>query len=289
MQRIGLVVSGGLAKGAYQLGVLKAMEELVDRRNIVAISASSIGVLNSYAYINGKLDEAEDMWRRVDYKSTTAFIRDFIKSPYLDNCIKRISEKSREITADFYVTLLNTTLMEIKHINIAELFSDIQKKYVRASVALPPFNKPIQIMNQGYVDGALVDNIPISPFLDKEFDCIICIYFDDYNYSFENDEIDNKTIKINQQSDMFIKNVFVFKHEYIEKMIEDGYLYGRQVLTNFFEQGKLKPSFRNEIQIFNKENNNIHWYVTCEVVTKKLNKAADKVLRQKRRHEHRRF
>ena len=56
MPKIGLVLSGGLAKGAYQLGVLKAINELVRLEDIVAISASSVGTLNAYAFINQRLE-----------------------------------------------------------------------------------------------------------------------------------------------------------------------------------------------------------------------------------------
>ena len=43
---IGLVLSGGMAKGAYQVGALKAINELFPKGSIKYISASSIGVLN---------------------------------------------------------------------------------------------------------------------------------------------------------------------------------------------------------------------------------------------------
>ena len=47
---IGLVLSGGMAKGAYQVGALTAIKEIIPDGNIKYISASSVGALNSYAY-----------------------------------------------------------------------------------------------------------------------------------------------------------------------------------------------------------------------------------------------
>jgi hypothetical protein len=44
--KLGLVLSGGGAKGAYQLGVWKAMEEFDLSRRVRAVSGSSVGALN---------------------------------------------------------------------------------------------------------------------------------------------------------------------------------------------------------------------------------------------------
>lgn len=271
-------MSGGLAKGAYQLGVLKAVEEIVDFKNIAMISASSVGVLNAYAFVNHQLSAAESIWKSVNCKSTSSFIRNILQSDFLDNHINKISLSSDFEKIDFYATLLNTNSRDINYINLKNSSPEFRNKFVRASVALPPFNNPVNILGNGYVDGALVDNIPIGTLIGKELDCIICIYFEDYNYDFENYDINAKTIKINHQSDMFMKNVFLFKHEYIEKMICEGYGYGRSVLQNFFVNGNLMPSFKDTIADFNMKNSNLKWYVTCEVVTKRLNKVIKKYL-----------
>ncbi len=277
MAKIGIVMSGGLAKGAYQIGVLKAIDELIDKNQIVAISASSVGVLNSFAFLNGNLDLAEKVWLQMNYSSITKFIKTVIKGSFIDDCIANMPLKNDAKSIDFYATFINTSAKKINYININQYSDELTRKFVRASVALPPFNKPIQILESCYLDGALVDNIPISPFLNIDLDCIICIYFEEYNYNFENEMLNSKTIKINQQSDMFMKNVFSFKHEYIEKMIKSGYKYGKKVLNNFFEDGILKPSYYELIESFNDDNRDKHWYVTCEVVTKHLNDVAQKI------------
>jgi len=63
-RRIGLVLSGGGAKGAYHLGVLKALRARgLDR--FVAIAGSSVGAINAVCAGAGRLDEAEAAWRRL--------------------------------------------------------------------------------------------------------------------------------------------------------------------------------------------------------------------------------
>lgn len=48
---IGLVLSGGMAKGAYQIGVLRAISEYIPISEIKYISCESIGVFNGYALL----------------------------------------------------------------------------------------------------------------------------------------------------------------------------------------------------------------------------------------------
>ena len=60
---IGLVLSGGMGKGAYQIGALRALNEFIPLKEIKYISCASVGVLNGYAYATDNLDVAEDIWK----------------------------------------------------------------------------------------------------------------------------------------------------------------------------------------------------------------------------------
>jgi predicted acylesterase/phospholipase RssA len=61
-RRIGLVLSGGGAKGAYHIGCLKALREAgIDR--FAAIAGSSVGAINAVCAATGRLDTAERAWR----------------------------------------------------------------------------------------------------------------------------------------------------------------------------------------------------------------------------------
>ena len=48
--KLGLVLGGGTAKGAFQLGVLKALARVFPPESFSCISASSVGVMNAYAF-----------------------------------------------------------------------------------------------------------------------------------------------------------------------------------------------------------------------------------------------
>ena len=62
----GLVLSGGGSRGAYQIGVLKALEEMGIMKNVTAIAGISIGALNAALYIEGGIERIESVWKKVD-------------------------------------------------------------------------------------------------------------------------------------------------------------------------------------------------------------------------------
>jgi predicted acylesterase/phospholipase RssA len=65
-RRIGIVLTGGGAKGAYQIGGLRALEE-AGLSKVRAIAGTSIGAIHGFMLPAGKLDEAEKIWRRARF------------------------------------------------------------------------------------------------------------------------------------------------------------------------------------------------------------------------------
>ena len=62
-QNIGLVLSGGGAKGAYQVGVWKAMEEYGLTNKVKIASGTSVGALNATLFANVTTTKAEQLWK----------------------------------------------------------------------------------------------------------------------------------------------------------------------------------------------------------------------------------
>lgn len=59
----GLVLSGGGAKGAYEVGCWKALKEYGITNDIKAISGSSVGALNAALFSCVSEEEAENLWK----------------------------------------------------------------------------------------------------------------------------------------------------------------------------------------------------------------------------------
>ncbi|MGL5756329.1 MAG: patatin-like phospholipase family protein [Paraclostridium sp.] len=60
--KIGLVLSGGGGKGAYELGVWKALKEMKLDPYIKVFSGTSIGAFNAVLFAQDDLDKAEALW-----------------------------------------------------------------------------------------------------------------------------------------------------------------------------------------------------------------------------------
>ena len=63
---IGLVLSGGGARGAYQLGVMAALKKYKLYDRIQAIAGGSIGSFSAVMYLLDNLTECYKIWKDMD-------------------------------------------------------------------------------------------------------------------------------------------------------------------------------------------------------------------------------
>ena len=59
----GLVLAGGGVRGAYQIGVWKALKEL--NIKVSAVSGVSIGAVNGALFVQGSKTKAERLWNKI--------------------------------------------------------------------------------------------------------------------------------------------------------------------------------------------------------------------------------
>jgi predicted acylesterase/phospholipase RssA len=279
MANIGLVLSGGMAKGAYQVGVLKALREFVDlqKNDRIYISSSSIGALNAYAYLSGRLKHFEKLWLNMELpggRAPRSTVRIFAKTPYIANFVDAlIGAETAEITQDFYMTCFNPAKRKLKYVNLREVPRADVRAYLKAGVAMPLFAKSVEIGGQKYTDGALIDNIPILPLMKHRLDYIIVVYFDKNSYAFENEYFDNKLVKINFLDDGVIKNSLAFDRESVSTMLAQGYKQSKEVFeillsngTDDFEHIHKRIAFINGLQ------GETQLRITGDIVVNNINK-----------------
>ena len=63
----GLVLDGGGARGAYQIGAWKALREAGVK--IEAVAGTSVGALNGALICMGDLEKAEKIWREMTFST----------------------------------------------------------------------------------------------------------------------------------------------------------------------------------------------------------------------------
>ncbi len=64
-EKVGLVLGGGGGKGAYQIGVWRALREAAIDTRIDTVAGTSIGALNGALFCMGNLETAEQVWASI--------------------------------------------------------------------------------------------------------------------------------------------------------------------------------------------------------------------------------
>lgn len=278
---IGLVLSGGAAKGAYQIGALRALSQFIPLQEIKYISCSSIGVLNGYAYATGKLEQAEQMWRDVCNNDTRLIVNQILRSSMLQQNIRNLYDSERKLPCVFYCSLLDLPNRNVVYKDLSTVSRKRIPLYLKASVAVPIYNRSVQIGNISYFDGAIGDNIPVYPLMKHNLDYIICIYFDNTCYRFENELFDSKVIKIALPAESVLKEFVVFEHDSIENMIQFGYDKTMYTLKLFFSEGydNLDYIYRTIEYMNNHSIGNMR--ITGDVLARNLNKFTQRLTKRK--------
>lgn len=185
--RIGLVFSGGGSRGAYQIGVWQALNQLNISNYITAAYGTSVGAINSAAFIQGDLDLALNIWNQLDYrkvfnnfpkdnfsisnrKKYIEWIKGSIVNRGLDvSPLKSIIRESISETAirnsalDFGLVVFNLTERKPAYLTKSEIPEDQLIEYIIASATFPVF-QPHKIDDITFLDGGLYDNRPLGFF-----------------------------------------------------------------------------------------------------------------------------
>ena len=200
----GLVLEGGGAKGAFHVGVLKALFE----RGYVfeGIAGTSIGAINGAILAQGDFDDLYDLW----YSATPSLLFDFDEEmvsrildknlnksvyKYIFNTLKSLysskgvsldkakdlldrlidEDKLRKSSIDF---CLVTVAQEDSLKPLALFKNDIplgeMKEYILTSAYLPIFNR-VKVDGKMFLDGGVYDNCPVNPLIYQGYDEIVAI------------------------------------------------------------------------------------------------------------------
>ena len=161
--KVGLVLGGGGAKGAAEVGVLKVIEEL--HIPIDYIAGTSIGAILGGLYSTGYRAEQLDslfragLWKTdnvlklLDQLTGTGEWVDFDELPIPFRCVAADFDTQEEVV--------------FHHGNLALA--------LRASMAIPGAYKPVLIDGKTLVDGGMVNNLPVDVVKAMGADIVIAI------------------------------------------------------------------------------------------------------------------
>jgi NTE family protein len=191
-RRVGIVLSGGGAKGAYQIGMFRALEELGLEHSRMELSGTSIGALNALLFAIRGTSAMHSLMEDM---------REFLCGD------PRRRGKKPEISADDVVRVMRDlypdSLLEKNSVPVtvcaycqeAErpeyfqlngLLPGEQRLLVLASACIPGFSDPIPYRGRHYTDGGIlpagasgnasVDKIPLCVFRQSAADPVLVSY-----------------------------------------------------------------------------------------------------------------
>lgn len=211
MKKLGLCLAGGGARGSYQIGVMKVLDELGYLDQVKAISGTSIGSVNASIFAGRTVDEMKEIWFQYsndEFKKNTK-VFEKLKDKKLEvvkegiyelEALEKLLTKNLNLKAlkkqETYVTLSpageeNAGIMGIlkasykhyiKH-DSQVIYSPLHEQsdkaiyqQVLASCSIPVVFPSMKIGENQVFDGGLYDNVPVKPLVDAGCDTIIVIH-----------------------------------------------------------------------------------------------------------------
>jgi NTE family protein len=174
MKKIALGLGGGAVLGAAHVGVLRALDELSIKADMV--SGTSIGSFIAALHAFGKSwQEIRDITFNLDWFD--------LSGPVLSQYGLLSNRKFGGIITD----LLGHRKIEDAPLPLSMIATDIGTgrkvvfrdgdvaKAVMASSCIPGIFKPVEYSGTLLVDGVLVENVPVSPLREDGAETIICV------------------------------------------------------------------------------------------------------------------
>jgi NTE family protein len=199
----GLVLEGGGARGAYQIGACKALQEL--GLQIGAVTGTSVGALNAAMVVQGDIDKTWHLWENisparilaVDEERLLELRRQHLNTSNLPYYLKRFREilgdggldvtplralleenidenKVRQSAIDLGIVTVSVSDFKPLELFIKDIPEGRLVDYLMASAGLPVF-KPELVDGKRFIDGGFHDNLPINLMISRGFTDIIVI------------------------------------------------------------------------------------------------------------------
>ncbi len=193
MKKNALVLSGGGSRGAYEIGVWKALKKL--RIRIDMAFGTSVGAINSAMVVQKDLKLAEELWKQLEtdmifdiesgggpVEEALAYAKEIVLHggagnsglsallhKYIDEQKIRSSRIGYGLVATEYPSRRKCIMYK------DEIPEGLMIDYIMASASCFPAVQKYIIGDKKYIDGGYHDNLPVSMALDKKADRIIAV------------------------------------------------------------------------------------------------------------------
>ncbi len=235
-----LVLGGGGLKGAYQIGVWKALRE--QKIRLEAIIGTSIGAINGAFIATGNFKKVEESWLTINSKITfnidsdtgnkfslfKEMTRQIMELGGLDTSPLRsfisgfISEKKlRKKRLDFGIVTFRLNDLKPIQCFIEDIPDGKLLDYIMASSSLPGF-KPTDINGKRFADGGFYDVVPYNTARQRGYKNIIAVDISGVGIDRKDQTEGGVTVFIKNSLDT--SGILDFNKDSIRRNIRMGYL-----------------------------------------------------------------
>ncbi len=244
-----LVLAGGGARGAYEIGAWKALKEL--KIEVNAVAGTSVGALNAAIIAQDEYELGIKLWTEMTLERIIRVPEGMLKNGKLKFSFKafnRISDLNLDIrnlgldTAPLYRMLKETireddirksgrdlgiVTVEVNSLSSKEIFLDAMEPgtlpdYLLASASIPAVFKNAEINGKKYADGGIWDNIPHRMMKHRGYKKIIVVDISGLGVNRRPDIAGTDTIYIKNSMDL--GGILDFDPNSAERNINIGYL-----------------------------------------------------------------
>ena len=266
-----IVLSGGGARGAYQIGFWKAIRKL--NINYDIITGSSVGTINAAMMIQNRYYRSIYLWNNLTFDMIfdNKFDKDIYKS-YLKNYLagtisihkfEKLLKKCINVDK-IYNSKINYGLVTLKVKGLKPMMlqkKDIPKEkfidYIVASATCYPFFPIKKIDEDKFLDGGLYDNMPLNLAVEMGATEIIAVDLNTYGIK---KEIKDKSVKVTYvKAHNKIGSPYDFNKNNARKSMRIGYndtmkVFGKLEGNMFtFKKNELLNNYNKYELIYNKK------------------------------------
>jgi len=177
---VALVLSSGGAKGFAHVGVIHALER--NGFKIHSVAGASMGSLIGGLYATGELDNFIDFMDHIDLRELLHFVDinlgagGIIKGEKVIEQLKKLipDRNIEDLNIPYCAIATNIVTGEEKVFTKGKLYDAI-----RASIAIPTVFTPHVVNEQHYVDGGVINPIPVNRVYRKKRDIVVAVNVND--------------------------------------------------------------------------------------------------------------
>ena len=236
---LAVVLSGGGARGAYEVGVWKALKKLHIKYDIV--TGTSIGAINGFMMVQKDFGKCLKLWQKINYdliydnfgkidnskKMYLSYFNSMIKGGLSTDKIKGIIDqiykpyKLYHSRIKYGIVAYNLTEHKAIYATKEDTPSERLKDYILASATCFPFFKATKVADDLLIDGGYCDNFPINLAIDLGATEIIAVDLEAVGIR---RKIKDKNIKITYiEPNNKLASFLMFDSNVTKQMINLGY------------------------------------------------------------------